>query len=335
VDPKILKDVAGFLHHLAMLLIQFAEYPAATRILLHLQHRYRKIGAADGERRKALSEALNMPLDPRIERLILDDFRSREALRQQRAAQLLGELGSVTTPLLVHVIRNEADLRLRHLAASLLAEQGPEAAMELKRQFVLQTTTEERARILEVIDRVTGDLRTELTFAIHDGSQTVRDEAIKLAERLNNEVAEKLLSEWMDSKTTDIAARAMKTLGRLRPAMTLRRILAILKSAKEEDRLVACCQTLGQIGDLMGMDALVRVLSAPRFLFLGKKYAPEVRANAAFALSQMEDSRIAGILVRFMNDKDPRVSEIARSRASGRQQAPGPESLGTLAPKKP
>jgi diguanylate cyclase (GGDEF)-like protein len=335
VDPKILKDVAGFLHHLAMLLIQFAEYPAATRILLHLQHRYRKISAADGERRKALSEALNMPLEPKIERLILDDFRSNEPLRQQRAAQLLGELGPVTTPLLVRIIRNEADLRLRHLAASLLAEQGPEAAMELKRQFVLQTTTEERARILEVIDGVTGDLRTELTFAIHDGSQMVRDEAIKLAERLNNEVAEKLLSEWMESKTTDIAARAMKTLGRLRPAMTLRKILAVLKSAKDEDRLVACCQTLGQIGDLMGMDALARVLSAPRFLFLGKKYAPEVRANAAFALSQMDDRRIAGILGKFMNDKDPRVSEIARSRTSGRQQALGPDSPGTPATKKP
>jgi diguanylate cyclase (GGDEF)-like protein len=322
VDPKILKDLAGFLHHLAMLLIQFAEYSVATRILLHLQHRYKKTSAADGETRKLLSEALNKPLEPKIEQLVLDDFRSNEPLRQQKAAQLLGGLGFVTTPLLIGIIRDETDLRLRRLAASLLADQGPEAAMELKKQLVVQTTTEGRARILEVIDGVTGDLRTELTFAIHDGSQLVRDEAIKLAERLNNEVAEKLLSEWMESKTVDIAARAMKVLGRLRPATALRKILAVLKSAKEEDRLVACCQTLGQIADPKGIDALARVLSAPRFFFFGKKYAPEVRASAAFALNQMDDRRVAGILTKFVKDKDPRVSEIAHSRTSAREREP-------------
>jgi diguanylate cyclase (GGDEF)-like protein len=335
VDPKILKDLADFLHNLAMLLIQFAEYPIATRILLHLQHRYRKMSTADPEKYRFLGGALNKPLQPKIERLILDDFRSKEPSRQQKAAQLLGGLGFVTTPLLVDIIRNEADLRLRRLAASLLAEQGAEAAKEMKKQMVLQTTPEERARILEVIDGVTSDLATELTFAIHDGSHLVRDEAIKLVERLNNEVAEKLLSEWMESKTLDIAIRAMKTMGRLRPAMAFEKALSVLKSVKEEDHLVASCQTLGQIGDPRGIDALARVVSAPRFLFLGKKYAPQVRATAAFALTQMDDNRIAGILMKLVGDKDPRVSEIARSEIFARQQALEPGSQETPDPPKP
>jgi diguanylate cyclase (GGDEF)-like protein len=334
-DPTVLHDLANFLHNLAMLMIQFAEYPAATRILLHLQNRYRKISTADGERRKLLSEALNKPLEPKIEQLILDGFRSNDLPRQQKAAQLIGGLGVVTAPLLVGIIRNEPDLRLRHLAASLLAEQGVEAVNEMKKQFVLQTTTEERARILEVMDGVTNDLRTELMFAIHDGSQLVRDEAIKLTERLNNDVAEKLLSDWMESKTTDIAIRAMKALGSLRPAVAFKKILIALKSSKEEDRLAACCQTLGQIGDPRGIDALVKVLSTPRFLFFGKKYDPEVRASAAFALTQINDKRIDGILTKYVNDEDPRVSEVARSRASAREQALAPGSQEPPYPQKP
>jgi hypothetical protein len=320
-DPTVLSDLANLLHHLAMLLVQFAEYPYATRILLHLQQRYRKLSAGDGESRRILSEAVNKPLEPKIEQLILDGFRSNELPRQQKAAQLIGGLGVATAPLLVGIIRDEPDLRLRQLAASLLAEQGVEAANELKKQFVLQATTEGRARILEVMDGVTSDLRTELMFAIHDGSQLVRDEAIKLTERLNNDVAEKLLSQWMESKTTDIAIRAMKTLGGLRPALAFKKIIATLKTSNQEDRLAACCQTLGQIGDPRAIDALVKVLSAPRFLFFGKKYGPEVRASAAFALTQIDDKRIDGILTRYVNDEDPRVSEVACSRASAREQA--------------
>jgi diguanylate cyclase (GGDEF)-like protein len=334
-DPTVLSDLADFLHTLAKLLIQFAEYPLATRILLHLQNRYRKMSTADHEKYKFLAGVLNKPLEPKIEQLILNGFRSNEKSRQENAAQLIGGFGVVTAPLLVGIIRNEPDLRLRHLAASLLAEQGVEAVNELKKQFVLQTTTEERARILEVIDGVTSDLRTELMFAIHDGSHLVRDEALKLTERLNNGVAEKLLSEWMESKTTDIAIRAMKTLGSLRPAVAFKKILTTLTFSKEEDRLAACCQTLGQIGDPRGVDALLKVLSTPRFLFFGKKYGREVRASAAFALTQIHDKQIDGILTKYVNDRDPRVSEIARSRTSTREQSLEPRSQEAPDPKKP
>ena len=114
--------------------------------------------------------------------------------------------------------------------------------------------------------------------------------------------------------------------------MALDRILFLLKSSKEKERLVACCQTLGQIGDPKGIDALERILRAPGFLFVGKKYDPEVRASAALALTQMNDPRVVEILGKCADDKNARVSDIARSVSFRRPQDPRPSTRETPVP---
>jgi len=210
------------------------------------------------------------------------------------------------------------------LATSLLAEQGVEGTKQLKKDLILQTTPEERARILEVVDGATHDLKEEIVYAMHDESQHVRSEAVRLAERINNEEANQLLLECTESKRVDVAVRAIKCLGRIRPQMALDKILSLLKSSKEKDRLVACCQTLGQIGDSKSIDALARILQAPGFLLFGKKYGPEVRASAALALTQMNDPRVVETLTKWTKDKNAQVSDIARAVSSRHHQDPSP-----------
>ena len=144
-DPAVLRELANLLYRLSTLLVQFAEYPVATQILLHLQRRYRKLLEANSEQAKMFEEILMKPLDPKAQELLLQDFHSKETLRQQNAVQLLGSLGKVSTPLLIEVVKGEADLRIRQLAASLLSEQGYEAAKMLKREFMLESTAEETA----------------------------------------------------------------------------------------------------------------------------------------------------------------------------------------------
>jgi len=70
--------------------------------------------------------------------------------------QLLGSLGKVASPLLIEIVKGDADLRIRQLAASLLSEQGYEAGKSLKRVFMLESTAEDRLQILDVVDSVTG-----------------------------------------------------------------------------------------------------------------------------------------------------------------------------------
>ena len=331
-EPQVLTHLGTFLHRIATVLIQFVEYPSATRVLLHLQQRYHELRKSNGGQGEVLTQALVRPLKPETQQIVLEDFRSNNPSRQQKAAQLLAGLGRGTIPLLIEVVKGEGDLRIRRLATSLLAEQGIEGTKQLKKDLILQTTSEERSRILEVIDGATHDLRAELVYAIHDESQHVRSEAIRLAERINNEEVNQLLLECMESKRGDVAVKAIKCLGRIRPQMALDRILSLLKSSKEKDRLVACCQTLGQIGDPKSIDVLARILQAPGFLFLGKKHGPEVRANAALALTQMNDPRVVEILGKHTGDKNAQVSDIARSVSFRRPQDPRPTSRETPVP---
>ena len=323
-DFKVLAPLGAFLHRIAALMIQFVEYASATRILLHLQQRHQDLHKADGSQGELLTRTLLRPLQPEAQQIVLEDFRSNNPSRQQKAVQLLAGLGRTTTPLLIEVIKSEGDLRSRKLATRLLAEQGVEGMKQLKKELILQTTSEERLRILQVIDGATHDLKAELVTALHDESQQVRSEAIRLAERINNEETHQLLLECTESKRVDVAVKAIKCLGRISPQMALDKIHSLLKSAREKDRLVACCQTLGQIGDPKSIDILENVLQTRGFFFVGKKFGSKVRASAALALTQMDDPRVGEILGRCVEDKNTQVSEIARSLSIRRQQETNP-----------
>lgn len=312
-EPSVLKDLATSLNRLATLLIEFGEYAHASRVLLHLQRRYRKMLEANSEQAGALEEILLRPLDPKAQQALLQDFLSRDASRQQTAVQLLGSLGKIVIPLLLNVVKREEDLRIRQLAASLLSEQGYEASKMIKREFVLQTSVEERIRILEVIDGVTRDLKTELLYALNDESPQVRQEAFRLSERLNNDDVENLLLELTESKKLDVAVEAIKHLAKLRPRAALEKVLALMRSAREPDRLIACCQALGQIGEPACIDPLANIVLLKGFLPGRKRHGSRLRAAAALALAQIDDPRSKEIFAQCAEDRDQQVRQIARS----------------------
>jgi HEAT repeat protein len=111
----------------------------------------------------------------------------------------------------------------------------------------------------------------------------------------------------------EVAADAIKCLGSLRPQAALDKIGSLMKTAKDKERLVACCQTLGQIGDPRGIDLLERMLSVQSFLSRRKKYLSPIRVAAAVAVSFIHDPRAAQILERCAHDRDPQVRQMAAS----------------------
>ncbi len=311
-DPVILRELANLLHRLTTILLQFSEYASASRILLHLAGRYRKLLKARSEKARLLKKILLRPLEPKAQQLILDDFRSGEPTRQQNAAQLLGSLRRGSLPLLINIIKRDHDLRVRQMAATLLAEQGVQAAKMLKRELVLQTTSDERIRILEVIDSVTRDLRTELAQALNDNDTQVRRAALQLAERLNDDQVEKLLLEQAENEKVHVGVAAIKSLGKFPSRAVIAKLIAILKSTKDQERQIACCQALGLIAHAASIQVLAEVL-ASKGLFGRRRQSAEVRATAALALTKIDHPRVAQVLANYVNDSDPRVRQIANS----------------------
>ncbi|MGD8371400.1 MAG: diguanylate cyclase [Syntrophobacterales bacterium] len=309
-DPVIIRELATLLHRLTTTLLHFAEYPWAGRILLHLHRRHGELLKGNSDQAALLKKIILRPLEPKTQQLLMEDFRSGEPGRQQNAAQLLGTLGPQTLPLLIHIIKNEENLRIRQMAATLVAEQGSEAAKLLKREFVLQTKSDARVRILEVIDSVTRDLKTELAYGLDDDNIEVHQAALQLAERLNDAQVEKLLLEYVDNDKVHVAVAAIKALGKLKSKAAIERFISVLQSAKDGERLIACCQSLGLIADPACIEPLARLLESKGF-FKRKRHSAEVRATAALALAQIKHPRVAQMLTQYTEDSDPRIRQIA------------------------
>jgi len=311
-DPILLRELANLLHQINTILLQFGEYPPASQILLHLHRRQQDLVEAKSEQAQLLGKILLRPLEAKAQQLILEDFRSGDPARRQNAAQLLGSTGQATLPLLIKLIKSEEEFRVRQIAASLLAEQGPQAVKLLKRELAFQTTPDGKVRILEVLDSVTRDIRTELAHALTDDSEQVRQAALQLAERLNDDQTGKLLLEQSENGNLHVAVAAIRFLGKLKPPNANEKLVAIMQTAKKEDLVVACCQSLGLIGDSASIDPLAKLL-APKGLFRRKRQSPDVRVTAALALSQIDHPRVVQILSGYAEDNDPRVRQIANS----------------------
>jgi HEAT repeat protein len=315
-NPDVMAEMAALFDKMLTILIQFVEYPTAGRILSNLRKRQKELEEVKDSHAQLLAKRLKRKLDPSTEKLLLEDLKSGESTRLRNAAQLLAGLGQGVVPFLIDIIKQEDDYRARKIAAMLLEKQGPAVADRLKELLVLEVTAEERSRILDVIDTLTSDLRDELTHALGDQDPQVRQAAFHLAERLNNNETIALLLELAKTQTGNLAVSAIKCLGKLKPKNLDETLIDLLDSTKDDDLRIVCCRALGQIASPAAVDPLTRLLVPQGFFPFRKNCHPDVRAAAAYAMARISHPDVRGVLAHFVDDKDPRVQEIARSVAS-------------------
>jgi len=321
VNSDVMAEMAALFDSMLKILIQFVEYRTAGRILSHLQKRQRELEEVKDSDAQILAKRLKRKLDPSTEKLVLEDLKSGESTRLRNAAQLLAGLGQGAVPFLTDIIKQEDDYRARKIAAMLLKKQGPDVAERLKELLVLEVTPEERSRILDVIDTLTSDLKKELAHALGDENPQVRQAAFHLAERLNNNQTIALLLELAKTQTGNLAVSAIKCLGKLKPPNVDETLIDLLESTREDELCIVCCRALGQIASPHAIDPLTRLLVPKGFFPFRKKRNPDVRAAAAYAIGRISHPDVRGILAHFVDDKDPRVQEIAKSVVSPDESA--------------
>ena len=321
------QDVLLLLNRLVVNLIQFVEYPLAARILSHLQQRHQKFMGTQDPRTQTLKKSLEVRLNPATEKLLVADLKSGESSRQRNAAQLLESLGQVSIPLLIDIIKQEDDYRARQTAATLLEKQGPKAVERLKRLLVLEITPEERSRILDVIDVLTGNLMTELVHAFGDENPQVRLAAFRLAERLKDSRVTDLILDSAKTLKGELAIAAVNTLGKLKPPEAIEELITLLNSTKEESLCVACCRALGQIAKPECIEPLAEVLNKKSLVFRRHRFGDQVRATAAFALGQITHQEAIDTLAKLLDDPDKRIRGIAQSVVRTAESAPPPKSV--------
>ncbi len=317
VDQDILQRVGDMLYRMAESLVPFGDYSLASRICSVIHSRSQELDKNHDPRADGLTRVLQRRPEPKTQSLLVEDLKSGEPTRKEGAAQFLSSLGTNAIPLLIDMIRQVEDLRVRQICAGLLSDFGSEAGQALKQALVLEVTAQGRFRILEVIDVVTRSLETELAFALGDLNPAVRKAAFQLAERLNDENVGALLMNYARSEEPNVAIGAIKCLGKLKPNGSTECLVSLLNSTKEPGRAVACCQALGQIADSNSIESLARILARKGYFSFGKRWKTQVRAAAAFALKRIHPFQVTEVLRPLTRDADPRVRHIARAFVKG------------------
>ncbi len=320
-DDQVLAELASLLHQMTGRLLQFADFALASRIFSELRDRQRALLHAPSITGRGFA-VLNRKMDATTQTLLMEELQSKEPARQEKASQVLESMGKPAIPLLIEVIKQEKDFRTRQLAAGLVAQLGPDAAARLKREVVLEVTAEQRFRILEVVDVVTHDLKTELAFCLSDVNPKVRRAAFRLTERLNDKQVLELLVDFARHEDIGVAKGSIRSLANLHSPHAVGALISTLEVTDEPERAIACAQALAQLGDPVAIPALETVLTARKFPILGgKRWNDQVRATAAFALAQIGGERAKRALKAVADDPDPRIRQIA---AAGPRESSSP-----------
>lgn len=316
-DDHLLGELANILHQMTGSVLQFADFTLASRIFGELRERQRELMKTPRATGRGFA-VLSRKMDAQVRALLMEELHSRDAARQEQAALVLESMGKPSIPVLMEVIKQEKDFRTRQLAAGLLARLGRDAADRIKQEVVLEVTAEQRFRILEVIDVVTRDLKTELAFCLSDVNPKVRRAAFRLSERLNDKQVLELLADFARHQDIGVAKGAIRSLASLRSPHAIGALVSTLEVTKDPERAIACAQALAQLGDPVSVPALERVLIARKFPLLGRlRWDDQVRATAAFALAHIGGDGAKAALRRVAADADPRIRQIAAHGISG------------------
>jgi HEAT repeat protein len=284
-EPQVLREFASVLHAMVNISIQFGDFTLAARILLALKTRQQEMQDAGYADADTLSRLLDRPLQPPVQALLVEELRAAEPERQGRAAQVVGCMGRDAIPLMVEVIKQERDLRVRQVAAVLLAEMGPAAGKEVKRALATEPIVEQRFRLLEVADSVTKDLEHELASALADDNSKVRRAGLRMFERLKRDDLIDLITPYATDQDPDAAKGAIRGLAALGSEPAVQALLSIRKATQEPKVLIACCQAFGQVGGTTCIEALGQ---DP-----GREEVPAVRPPLGRASAQHSRHRIA------------------------------------------
>jgi diguanylate cyclase (GGDEF)-like protein len=319
-EPQVLREFASVLHAMVNISIQFGDYPLASRVLHALKSRQQEMRDAGYADADTLSRLLDRPLQPAVQTLLVEELRAADPDRAGQAAQVVGSMGRDAIPLVIEVIKQERDLRVRQVSAALLAEMGPAAGKEVKRALATEPIVEQRFRLLEVADMVTPDLEHELAHALADDNSKVRRAGLRMFERLKRDDLIDLITPYATDQDPDAAKGAIRGLAALGSAPAVEALLTIRKATQEPKVLIACCQAFGQVGDAKCIEALTGVLDERKFLLFGRRWDEQVRGTAATALRQISHPGATEALRRYAKDPHPRVRSLVRSeppRANG------------------
>ncbi|MBS3808969.1 MAG: diguanylate cyclase [Desulfobacterales bacterium] len=305
---EAVEQASEILHKTCAKLVLLGEYREAARIFTRLQQ-HPQLNGTSALETWDMPHVFGKSLDSRIADTLSSDLKSEDKKRRQEACQLISTMGQGIVPMLIDIIKQKEDLRTRHLAAELLGRTGQPGIEQLKQALISESQTEEKSRILEIIDSVTTELTTELRYTLMDPQDTVRRQAFRLAQRIDKPEVNTLLAELAHSSDSELAISAINTLGRRKAAQASKTLIEITAKTRDPEILIAACRAMGRIGSRDFIEPLAKILIPGRRWLKSRKYPSRVRIAAAYAAYQIQGKEVQTMMEALRRDPDPKVRE--------------------------
>jgi HEAT repeat protein len=213
--------------------------------------------------------------------------------------------------MLIDLIRQEEDIRIRRTAAGMLGNTGKTGAQLIKQALIEETRDSTKLKILEVIDSVTTEIGTELRYTLIDSREPVRQAALRLIQRIDKPETTSLLADLALSRDPELAMESINHLGARKSGQAANALLELASRISEPDLLCALCRAMGQHADPRFLTPLEKILLPPRRFLRKNQHSSLVRIAAVYALARIQTEQAKQMIAALKNDKDPRVREAA------------------------
>jgi diguanylate cyclase (GGDEF)-like protein len=309
-NPAIVNQAADRLHQCASSMILYDDYPAAAWIFARLND-HRLLTAPDGMESFERTRAFGRDIDPAIVDVLWADMKSSDPDRRRQACGIISTLGKGAIPMLIDLIRQEEDIRIRRTAAGMLGNTGKTGAQLIKQALIEETRDSTKLKILEVIDSVTTEIGTELRYTLIDSREPVRQAALRLIQRIDKPETTSLLADLALSRDPELAMESINHLGARKSGQAANALLELASRISEPDLLCALCRAMGQHADPRFLTPLEKILLPPRRFLRKNQHSSLVRIAAVYALARIQTEQAKQMIAALKNDKDPRVREAA------------------------
>ncbi len=315
-DEGTYSTLSSILERRAGSLLKEGDFGGVGEVL-GLIRRHRDVRNRAFEQRPLLADqAMERLAKGDLTSVLLDDLKSSDTARQDRARELFVKMGDLALKALIEEVKKSEDLRVRHLLVLVIRSIGEDGVARL-----IEATSEERAplviaRLLDVVRSVgMEDMVFEsLKGLAHHPVPQVRLEVLDTLHKMGGAKASVLALEALRDEDVRVQALAAKILGELKSPEAVGPITAILAPRGffggeiNEDLLESAVLALGSIGNDQSLPILLEVLQAVSKIPFRKGRTARVRVSAARALLRFSaNPQVWEVLTHTLQDRDPYV----------------------------
>ncbi|MBS1809938.1 MAG: HEAT repeat domain-containing protein [Acidobacteria bacterium] len=220
---------------------------------------------------------------PYIADILKNDSKASTGLKESAIRLLSQYRGSNSTPLLLDLVRNQSDPKLRRTAIYSLGNVDDEKVFDLLLDLATKAEDPDVAKAaLSALSRHRSQRAKDMVgnLALSAKSPLIRRDALYLLGDRNDDTSIDRIIQVYDSESDpDIKKYAIYALSRSSNAKARQKLLEIARNNSNEDLRVQAIQWLDNRGDASLVDELVKLYQADK--------SPKVRKQVIFSLSQM------------------------------------------------